>query len=353
MKQSRERIVMQGDQAQLVFDLGGGGIVGFCLTNPQLTANGLTPLAWNTPGEDDLEPREMAHFVVLDRWGNPTEAEARNGMTFNGEATHVQWRVTQAPETRDGVVKASVATDLPLAGLTLNRTMCLTGTVLQIEERLTSRNAIGRPFNMIEHATIGPPFLDEEVVVDTKVKQGFTQEFELRTPTPEEPVVSWPNYIYNGHEINMRRLHDIAGPLVTSFIFDDEQENAWVTACNPSKELMIGYLWKTQDFPWLNLWRHVVDGHPMARGMEIGTTGLIQPFPVLAKKRQIFDRQLFEWIDAGETIIKHLTAFLAPVPADFRGVTDVQQADGVITVTEYGDAPRTLTVGETAGVLGR
>lgn len=349
MKQTRERITLQNEQAQLVFDLGGGGIVGFCLTDPNLASAGLTPLAWNMPGAEDLEPREMAHFVVLDRWCNPTEAEARNGMPFNGEATHVFWRVEQAPAECDGVATATVSAQLPMAGLLLTRSMRLAGAVLTVEERLSNQNLLGRPFNMIEHATLGPPFLDEAMLVDTRVKQGFTQEFELRCPTPEEPIVRWPAYSYQGREVNMRRLTDYAGPLVTSYIFENEQQSAWVTAGNPKQQLLIGYLWQTADFPWLNLWRHVVDSHPMARGLEFGTTGLIQPFPILAKKRQIFDRQLFEWIDAGETISKRFTAFLTPIPTDFHGVRDVKQQGGMIQVFESGDKGREWTI-KSAGV---
>jgi hypothetical protein len=52
----------------------------------------------------------------------------------------------------------------------------------------------------------------------------------------------------------------------------------WVTTTTASKELLLGYLFSTTDYPWLNLWRHVQAGHPFARGLEFGTTGLHQPF---------------------------------------------------------------------------
>lgn len=344
MHQARERITLQSDEALLVFDLGGGGIVGFSLTAADAPSRDLTPLAWNMPGEHELEPREMAHFVVLDRWANPTEAEARNGMTFHGEATHVHWLVEQAPAVRDGVATATVSAGLPLAGLRLVRTMRLQGAVLTVEDRITNNNPLGRAFNMIQHATLGPPFLDEQVLVDTKVTKGFTQGLELRTPIPESPVVSWPEFDYEDHAVDMRRLTDYAGPLVTSYIFADDQKNGWVTACNPARQLMIGYLWETRDFPWLSFWRHVVDGKPLARGLEFGTTGLLQPFPVLARKGQIFGRQLLEWIDAGETITKRFTAFLAAIPSDFSGVADVRQADGSISVIESSERGRRIAI---------
>lgn len=339
MKQVRERITLRSEQAELVYDLGGGGIVGFCLTDPAAPSTGLTPLAWNMPGDADLEPREMAHFLVCDRWCDPTEAEACHGMPFNGEATHVFWRVDSAADSC-----AVVSADLPMAGLTISRTIVLAGTVLQVEERITNRNPLGRPYNLIEHATIGPPFLDESVMVDANVARGFTQEFESGTSDLAEREVGWPCFPYAGNEIDMRRLFDNAGPLVTSYIFTDDVTVGWVTACNPGKQLLIGYLWDTTAFPWLNLWRHVVDGQPMARGLEFGTTGLLQPYPVLVKQRHIFDRQLFEWIDADETITKRFTAFLATVPADFAGVALVRRTDKAIHLTECGDSPRQIVI---------
>ena len=46
---------------------------------------------------------------------------------------------------------------------------------------------------------------------------------------------------------------------------------------------MIGYIWPVEDYPWLSLYRSVVDGKIAARGLEFGTSGLHQPYGVLIK----------------------------------------------------------------------
>ena len=47
-----------------------------------------------------------------------------------------------------------------------------------------------------------------------------------------------------------------------------------MTACNPGKGLLIGYIWDVADYPWIRHWRHIEDGKPLARGLEFGTTPL-------------------------------------------------------------------------------
>jgi hypothetical protein len=46
--------------------------------------------------------------------------------------------------------------------------------------------------------------------------------------------------------------------------------------------------WKTEDYPWINFWRSMSNYIPVALGMEFGTTGMHEPFPVIAKKGKIF-----------------------------------------------------------------
>src|SRR5215472_8676266 len=82
----RRTVVLESPAATLLIDLGGGSIVDF-----HLAGGGLNPLRWIGPGDENAALRPMAHFLCLDRWGQPSEAEQRNGMPFHGEASHVQW----------------------------------------------------------------------------------------------------------------------------------------------------------------------------------------------------------------------------------------------------------------------
>src|SRR5712691_1877704 len=112
----RPAVVLQSPAAKLVIDLGGGSIIDF-----HLAAGGLNPLRWIGPADENTLLRPMAHFLCLDRWGQPSEAELRNGMPFHGEAARVRWRELDAPERKDGNIVAAMGATLPMAGLEVRR----------------------------------------------------------------------------------------------------------------------------------------------------------------------------------------------------------------------------------------
>ena len=231
---------------------------------------------------------------------------------------------------------------LPIAGLEVRRTVGLSESApfFSVSETVTNRNKLGRVYNMVQHATIGPPFLDETTVVDSNAQQGFMQSSPL--PNPEQPEIRWPAAIHDGKPVDLRRLTNDPEPNVTSFVIDGDL--GWVTATNASKELLIGYMFRTADYPWLNIWRHVQSGKPLARGLEFGTTGLHQPFGVLMGKPRILGRATFTYLDAGQSATRLYTTFLMKVPHNFAGVERVLYQAGRIVVQERGGNGRELTM---------
>jgi hypothetical protein len=327
----RPSVVLDGKSAQVVIDLLGGSIVGF-----QFQDQRLNPLVWNNEG-DPSQARSMSHFVCLDRWGRPSDAERLNGMTNHGEAATVPWKTLSGPAKKSGGVHAEMEAMLPMAGLHLKRNIMLAAgkALFTVTEVVTNRNKLGRVYNMVQHPTVGPPFLDETTVVDSNARKGFMQSSPL--PNPEEPSVVWPQALKDGQPVNMRRLSADPDPNVVSYTID--QEYGWATAATPAKGLLIGYIWKTEEYPWLNMWRHVDKGKPLARGLEFGTTGLHQPYSILIEKGRIFGRQILAHIDTGESVSKSYAAFLFKIPSDYRGVASVSYAGGRLTLHERETGP--------------
>jgi hypothetical protein len=323
MFNGRRATVLQGGSSQVVVDLGGGSIVDFELLDQKLN-----PLVWGDT-KPTPEPRAMAQFLCLDRWGPPTAAELHNGMVFHGEATQVDWKEMRATKR-----EAELAATLPMAGLSVRRRIRIheNSSVFSVSETVTNDNKLGRIYNQVEHATIGPPFLDEHTVVDSNARKGFMQSSPM--PNPEEPSVVWPQALKDGQAVDMRHLRDDPDPNVVSYTIDDAY--GWVTASNETKGLLIGYIWKASDFPWFNAWRHVQDGKPLARGLEFGTTGLHQPFPVIVEKGRIFGRPILAYLDAGQTATRSYTCFLSKIPKGYRGVGRIQFENGRLTIFERG-----------------
>jgi hypothetical protein len=315
---------IKNSAAEVVFDLGGGSLVTFKLKG------GVNPLAWLGPADKNETLRPMAHFLCLDRWGQPSPGELAAGVPYHGEATRVAWKVNNSTAT-----ETTMSASLPMAGLDVQRHASLLGSsaVLKVEETVTNRNKMGKIYNMVQHPTIGPPFLDEHTVVDSNARRGFMQSSPM--PTPEEPSVFWPQALQEGRAVNMRMLTNDPMPNVVSYVVDEPL--GWATASSPTHNLVLGYIWQTKEYPWFNAWRHVDDNKkPLARGLEFGTTGLHQPFGVLIEKGTIFGRKLVTYLDAGQSTTRSYISFLAKTPANWQGVQNIAFKDGVITLTERG-----------------
>ena len=106
---------------------------------------------------------------------------------------------------------------------------------------VTDSNKLGRAYNMVQHPTLGPPFLDENVVVNANATKGFRQGGSM--PNPQEPSVVWPTALQSGQPVNLRYLTNDHDPNVVSYVIEDEI--AWVTAANAGKALLTGYVWTT------------------------------------------------------------------------------------------------------------
>lgn len=333
--ESRPVVKMESDKAELVIDLGGGSISEY-----RLKTNVLNPLQWDswsfspTPeAEPPIEPRSMGHFLCLDRWGSASDTEKVHGMHQHGEAAQVWWAVSHEMESATGKLNTRVKAQLPMAGIKVERSIHMHqgSAVVMVEEFVTNENPIGRIYNIVQHPTIGPPFLNKGTIVDSNGTRGFMQERPL--PNPEDPEVRWPKALQmNGTKVDLRYLKDDPSPNVVSFIVEDEY--GWVTATSPDTGLLLGYIWKTSDYPWLNIWRHVKDGKPFARGLEFGTSGLHKPGHDLVAKGRIFDQALYRYIDADETQTFRYAMFLAEIPDHFAGVKSVSYSDSKITVVE-------------------
>ena len=134
----------------------------------------------------------------------------------------------------------------------------------------------------------------------------------------------WPvGKLADGSVVDLQTVTSGKG-YVTTHVFPDDTKLGWITALNPEKNIMMGYIWRTEEYPWLNVWHHPVDGKPYAQGLEFGTTGLGKPYKLLFENNvTFFGRNSFEFIEAGETLTKSFLCFLLEVPMDYGKTTEL------------------------------
>lgn len=322
--------------------LAGGGLIEF-----RLKGHTVNPLNWDigdleekTPGK----PYLRGHFLCLDRWGAPSDNEAARGVPFHGEAPRTLWKLDQPPTSSNDGLQARMSCTLKLAGLSVVRTLTLLSdsSVVLVDERITNLRPLGRIYNMVQHPSIAPPFLDETTLVDSNATFGFHQDGTI--PASRQDASRWPQMKLGDKPVDLRHFtsaaKDVTGHDVSSFVFDDKAVYGWVTACHPGQRLMLGYVWRTADYPWLNIWRYRQEGRVTARGLEFGTTGLHQPFNILVRRGRILDRRLLSFIDAGASQARSYIVFLTAIPENYLGVGQVKVSANRLTLTERGSKPR-------------
>ena len=59
-------------------------------------------------------------------------------------------------------------------------------------------------------------------------------------------------------------------------MMDSSRKLVFVTALHPGKRLLLGYLFKPQEYPWTQNWEYYPPTKKLARGLEFST----QPFDV-------------------------------------------------------------------------
>lgn len=296
---------------------------------------------------------EYGHFICFDRWGPSSAEDQALGIPQHGEASKIPWTLIQEPVKFNACYYSEMICTLPIVNLGMRRKIYLNGnsSVFKVVEEITNYNDTTKVFNLVQHPTIGAPFLDETTIVDTKVDSGFSQAGNL--PPTHEEILQWPNAVVDGNYTDLRYLMGDSTwwQSVLSFVTNDSNEFAWVTAVNPSLNLMLGYVWPTSEYPWLNLWLNLKNKAPYARGLEFGSTGLHQPWPVIFEIDSIFNKKMFEELEKGEKRTKSYYAFLSEVPSDYKGVESVSITDSSINVEEYDQNPERTIKLDIRGIL--
>lgn len=328
-------IKLENNCIELQVNLNGGSYFDFHFKD--LPVN---PINWVS--KDPEYPPFMGHFLCFDRWGPPTEAEKTNGLKHHGEVNTQVWKVLNETQNIEGFTTSLMRCSLPVVGLQLTRKIELSENepIFFVTEEIKNLNKDCRIFNIVQHVTLAPPFLNQSTFIDNNTEKGFEDKADGGL-NQEEPILKWPEANRNTEKVSLRQIQN-EWPTVSSFVFHENDKYGWVTACNATQNLMLGYIWQITDYPWINFWRSLKDGVPMAFGMEFGTTGLHEPLPLVVKKKKIFGRNIFAVIDSGEVVHKSFMAFLAKIPADYKGVEQIKIHNSIVTIKEKNKISRDI-----------
>lgn len=288
-------------------------------------------------GEQPAFGPSMGHFLCVDGFGGVSEQEKAAGFPTHGEAYHQKFKVQSDP---GGFIEMS--TPLPLAMEKVSRMLRLLPNrpVLQVETALDNDLSFDRPVQWAEHATVGAPFLEPgATVVDMSVVRAKTRPYENGSGALPHRLVSgveftWPQApMIGGGQANMRLTPERpnSGDHTTS-LMDPSREWEWVTVLNTKSHLLLGYVFRRADFPWIQTWEYYPPNGKLARGLELSTQPFDVPRRQVVTENSLFDAPTYRWLPAKSRISGVFYLFFITVPEGWTRIQDVRLETDKITV---------------------
>jgi hypothetical protein len=353
-------VVLASSKLQLTIMKKGSTLADLILTDDP---EKLSPL-WNPM----RMARELGHeapyqggaglFVCVDGFGPVSPEEQAAGLPGHGEA-HTELFDIHSEQSGSSTA-ITLTAKLPIVQEQFTRTFRVVDgeNVISVESELENLMGFDRPVNWAEHATIGSPFLEPGVtVVDVSGSRSRTRPYPKvnlgavqRRLKPGQDF-QWPLAPgLDGKTVDLRQT-----PVQPHFLdhavtlLDPKRELEWVTALQPKKRLVLGYVFKRAEYPWLQYWGNYPPSLKMSRGLEFST----QPFDVsrweVLSAGPMFDTPTYRWLPAKSKIHSRFLIFYAHVPEGFTKIDDVTVANGQIVITDRA-ANKTVKLAATEGL---
>ncbi|HVP46394.1 MAG TPA: hypothetical protein VMT32_07420 [Bryobacteraceae bacterium] len=309
----------------------------------------LSPL-WNPArmareaGEKNIFGAGLGHFICVDGFGPVSPEEEAAGLPGHGEAHQAQFEV-KFYDKEGRTTTLTLATKLPLTQELFARTIRMVDGegVVYVESQLESLLAFDRPVFWAEHATIGSPFLEPGVtVVDMSARRAKTRPYGSETEgfphrLPSDKEFTWPE----APGLHTRKVDLRAAPAEpnsgdhTTCLMDPARKLAFVTALHPGKRLLLGYLFKPQEYAWTQSWEYYPPNKKLARGLEFSTQPFDVPRREVVQLNSMFGAPVYRWLPARTRIESRFLMFYAHTPEGFSKVDDVRLDGGHIILEDH------------------
>jgi hypothetical protein len=342
--EERPALVLSNDQLDLTVITEGGAMAQITLKSDKEKNNPLWNPYWIARQAGLNRPASFArgHFVCIDGFGPVSPEERAAGLTAHGEAYTLPW-VLQSEQKQGGTLSAAFSVALPLAQETFTRTYHLVDgeSIVWVDSTVTSLLGFDRPVFWGEHATVSAPFLEPgKVAVDMPASKSKTKAYQPQANATRQlrsfVDFTWPLApTVDGKTFDVRFAP--MGPNTldhTTTLLDPSKRLVFVTALHLEKRLMIGWVFRREEFPWVQTWLSNPGPNRMTRGLEFST----QPFDLtradVLKNGPLFDAPVLRILPAKSTIASSFLMFYTPTPEGFLKVDDVQLAGGKLIIED-------------------
>ena len=307
------------------------------------------------PGPDGRLLAGIAgHSLSFDQFGPPSKEEIAAGLSTHGEAPCLKWSLLNMDQSRRAL---QYGTRLPQAQIRFRRKISVDPRrpVVYCEEEAENLSPYDRPICWNQHVTFGPPFLECGTTVfdmpATRAKvcpAAYSERMFLR-PDAE---FTWPKApAKRGGTADLRTTPDRRFGHYTAQLLDPSLEIAFISACNPAQGLLVVYVFRRADFPWVGNWEERNNrpeppwkARTFCRGIEFSTTPFAIPRRETIDQGPLFGERTYRWLAAKSRVRIRFIILLFQVPQGFSGVRRVAISRGVARVRESRGGGRELKV---------
>ena len=283
------------------------------------------------------------HFVCVDGFGPASAEERAAGLPGHGEAHTETFEIS--PSQTGAVTSLKFTAKLPIVQEVFTRTFQTVNgeNVIYVESELENLMGFDRPVNWAEHATLGAPFLASGLtVVDLSGSRSRTRPYDQAKLGPLDRRLAsgqdftWPMApALNGKPIDIRRTPYGAHYLDhAATLLDPKREFEWVTGINLQKRLILGYVFRRADYPWLQYWGNYPPDGRFARGMEFSTQPFDVPRREVISQGPMFNTPTYRWLPAKSKITSRFLLFYSRLPEGFQKVDDITLSNGQILIED-------------------
>ena len=275
------------------------------------------------------------HFLTLDGLAAP-----------GGEVRQQAFSVSPSREEKASIL--TVSGTLPRSYESMTRTYKVVDgeSVVTVDTVIENLQNVERPLEWMEEATFGAPFIVPGVsAVDISGTRSVTKRYDpadslapLERRLLSEDEFTWPMVTgVSRRPINLR--NSPGNPrFVDDFttLLNPSREFAFVTVINTFRQLVIGYVFRTADYPWIRHWGYFPSEHAEVRRIAFGTEPLEMSQRDAVSMGSMWDAPVYRKLPARGKLSTRFLMFTARTPDGFRKVDDVRLENGELVVEDKG-----------------
>jgi hypothetical protein len=300
---NRPVLLVGNDKLEVAIVKQGGSMLRIRIqSDPQgISPFGNPELVPGVPENRKLNGPMVGHFVCVDGFGPPSKEEAAAGLAMHGEAYLQPWKLVSA-EKQGGVATVKFTVDLPKFQETFARSLQMVDgeNVIYIDSELGSETAFDRTTNWGEHPFLFPPFVERgNTVVDVSGARSRTRTYPGNTRPgtllQQSQDFTWPNAPAAGKAaFDVRETPEgVNGMGHTTTLMDPTRPLAWVTVLNKARHYLLGYVFRREEYPWVQNFMQYSGGGWIGRGVEFATQPFDLPHRDMVELNRMFDSPVY------------------------------------------------------------